>query len=127
MSSHRGGWRAGAGRPAGSKNRYTEHREELAAIFARKDYDPVSCLIEEARNPATPQDIRVDIHKELLGYLHPRKRPVEARMLEDNSLKIIVNYGCDSDAQVVPTIAKGGSGVAAIDITPRDVAPYDRE
>lgn len=89
MSSH-GGYRPGAGRPRGSRNRLSDHRDRVAALFKEKGYDPMAALILEAQNPETPQKLRVNIHKELLNYVMPRQKASEIRVEEDYNITVVL-------------------------------------
>ena len=91
MSSH-GGYRPGAGRPKGSRNRLSDQRDRILALFQEKGYDPMAALIQEAQNPETPQKLRVTIHKELLNYVLPRQKASEVRVEEDKTLKVIITH-----------------------------------
>lgn len=89
MNSH-GGYRPGAGRPKGSRNRLSDHRNRIEALFKEKGYDPMAALISEAQNPETPQKLRVNIHKELLNYLLPRQKASEVRVEEQRTLTVVI-------------------------------------
>ena len=84
------------GRKRGTPNRSSQAIRE---IFADLDYDPASELINLARGPSTPLEIRVHIHLQLLPYLYPKRRPVDAtpEPMTTNVITTLDNSGECSD------------------------------
>lgn len=110
MNSH-GGYRPGAGRPSGSRNRLSDHRDRVAALFRLKGYDPMAALVDEAQNPETPQKLRVNIHKELLNYVMPRQKASEIRVEEARTYTVVLDRGGGVYEPLHPVIElEGGAG-----------------
>jgi len=65
----RGGLRPGAGRPAGSLNKRT--RETVAEIEAT-GVTPLQFLLQVMRNPAKPDNERIEAAKAAAPYVHAR-------------------------------------------------------
>ncbi|MEQ8653875.1 MAG: hypothetical protein RIC87_15535 [Kiloniellales bacterium] len=80
--SSRGGFRPGAGRPKGSKNRRTILTSELIdeLRLARPDYNPLLSLVLMADEARGNDDLGLakDCHATVLPYLMPKLRPIEA-------------------------------------------------
>lgn len=97
-----GGFRKGAGRPKGSRNRATiareaQEREELAAAQAENaSLMPIDFLLQVLRDPMTPPGRRTEVAKFIAPYL-------EARMVRRRSNH---NLGDRLDAAIAEHEAK---------------------
>jgi hypothetical protein len=69
-----GGRRLGAGRKHGSQNIVSQNlRERILA----EGISPLRFLANLMRDPEQPLDLRVDVAKSILGYIHPKLQSVE--------------------------------------------------
>jgi len=68
----RGGYRPGAGRPKGSKNRRTLLLEEGARVAAEAGTTPLEHLLSAMRDENQPTQVRLDAAKAAAPYCHPR-------------------------------------------------------
>ena len=67
-----GGYRPGAGRPRGSKNRRTLLLEEGARVAAEGGLTPLEHLLTVMRDESQPTQVRLDAAKAAAPYCHPR-------------------------------------------------------
>jgi hypothetical protein len=74
------------GRQRGTPNRATLSLREK---FTGLDYDPIGELIEIARAPNTPLEMRVHIHLGMLPYLYPKRKPVDQVSEEPMATKVV--------------------------------------
>ena len=79
MPAKHGGFRKGAGRPKGSRNRATIAREarqrEALAVARAEDASlmPIDFLLRVLRDPTTPPGRRIAVAKFVARYLRPIK------------------------------------------------------
>jgi hypothetical protein len=98
MTAKHGGFRRGAGRPRGSRNRSTlarEAREREALAAARQadaDLMPIDYLLRVLRDPATPPGRRAKVARFVAPYLEYR-----AAMRRSQRPAIEVVFGADED------------------------------
>ena len=80
MTAQHGGFRKGAGRPKGSRNRATiareaRQREALAAAReANANLSAIAYLLQVLRDPTTPPGRRTEVAKFIAPYLEYRLR-----------------------------------------------------
>jgi hypothetical protein len=85
MAAQHGGFRKGAGRPKGSRNRVTiareaRQREALAAArAANANLSAIDYLLQVLRDPTTPPGRRTEIAKFVAPYLEYRVRVSRSR------------------------------------------------
>lgn len=81
----RGGYRPGAGRPAGALNRRTV--EQVEAIEA-SGLTPLEYLTSVYRDPAADEARRIDAAKAAAPYVHPKLSSVEMSGPEGGPVQI---------------------------------------
>ena len=81
------------GRLAGTPNRKTK---EVAEILASLGHDPISAMVEIARNPKASLDLRGRMNAELLNYVYPRRKAIEVSSDTDNVTRRITVHYVDS-------------------------------
>ena len=90
MAGQHGGFRKGAGRPKGSRNRATiareaRRREALAAARAENaNLSPIDYLLQVLREPTTPPGRRAKVAMFVAPYLEYRMRVSRSRPGEPN-------------------------------------------
>lgn len=81
----------GAGRKKGSGNRAT-----VTAICERLKCDPIAGMARIAMNTKNDVSLRGRMYAELAKYLHPQKRAVETRLVDevgnDRDINLSVTY-----------------------------------
>lgn len=81
------------GRTKGTPNRNTQAlRERLAAKYP--DYDPLLSLAAIAQDPDTELHHRIDCHKTIAAYIHPKLKALEHTVdLQHEPIdKIVIEY-----------------------------------
>lgn len=70
----RGGFRPGAGRKDGTKNKRTK---EIGELLDSLNCDPISGMVQIAQNKKIEVGIRARMYAELAGYRYPKRKAVE--------------------------------------------------
>lgn len=67
-------------------------REDIRNFCLSRNYDPLAELIRIAQSddPSIPLRLRVEIHKEVLGYLAPKLRNVNVEKYEDRRIEVVL-------------------------------------
>ncbi|MDG2472213.1 MAG: hypothetical protein P8M71_03755 [Pseudomonadales bacterium] len=69
------------GRTKGTPNRDKQAlRERLSSLYP--DYDPILAMVEMANDEALEPSMRLDCHKTIANYIHPKMRSIE-HIIED--------------------------------------------
>lgn len=75
------------GRKAGTPNKKTTELIELLG-----DYNPITRLIEIAKNENTPLDMQVKINLDLMPYIYPKRKSIDMNTNEMPDVKIFINH-----------------------------------
>src|SRR6266550_3082321 len=103
MPAQHGGFRKGAGRPKGSRNRATIAREKrqrealAAARSANTNLSAIDYLLQVLRDPTTPPGRRTEVAKFVAPYLEYRVR--EPGWAASPSAAIVICDGSSSTGQ----------------------------
>ena len=108
--NNRGGRRAGAGRPVGSKN---QRSAEIARSAAESGITPIEVMLGAMRElwaKGTPEAKReaAEIAKDAAPYIHPRLASVDQTIKEDRPFALIPEICLDPqewEASVRPRLA----------------------
>ena len=69
------------GRTKGTPNRDKQAlRERLSSLYP--DYDPILAMVEMANDEALEPSMRLDCHKTIANYIHPKIRSIK-HIIED--------------------------------------------
>ena len=64
------------GRTKGTPNRDKQAlRDRLASLYP--EYDPILAMVEMANDDSLEPSMRLDCHKAIAGYIHPKIRAIE--------------------------------------------------
>ena len=64
------------GRTKGTPNRDKQAlRERLSSLYP--DYDPILAMVEMANDEALEPSMKLDCHKKIANYIHPKMRSME--------------------------------------------------
>jgi hypothetical protein len=88
----RGGWRPGAGRPKGSRNKGTDLLEDR---LNRLGCDPLRAMAELAMDPTVPVAVRAKLYAELASFLYPKRKAVDTGLSPEDGISISLNLGGD--------------------------------
>ena len=81
------GYKTG-GRTKGTPNRDKQAlRERLSSLYP--DYDPILAMVEMANDEALEPSMRLDCHKTIANYIHPKMRSIE-HIIEDEPQPISI-------------------------------------
>ena len=81
------GYKTG-GRIKGTPNRDKQAlRERLSSLYP--DYDPILAMVEMANDEALEPSMRLDCHKTIANYIHPKMRSIE-HIIEDEPQPISI-------------------------------------
>ena len=75
------------GRKAGTPNKKTTELIELLG-----DYNPITRLIEIAKDENTPLDMQVKINLDLMPYIYPKRKSIDMNTNEMPDVKIYINH-----------------------------------
>ena len=76
------------GRTKGTPNRDKQAlRERLSSLYP--DYDPILAMVEMANDVALEPSMRLDCHKTIANYIHPKMRSIE-HIIEDEPQPISI-------------------------------------
>ena len=75
------------GRKAGTPNKKTTELMELLG-----DYNPITRLIEIAKDENTPLDMQVKINLDLMPYIYPKRKSIDMNTNEMPDVKIYINH-----------------------------------
>ena len=76
------------GRTKGTPNRDKQAlRELLSSLYP--DYDPILAMVEMANDEALEPSMRLDCHKTIANYIHPKMRSIE-HIIEDEPQPISI-------------------------------------
>ena len=76
------------GRNKGTPNKDKQAlRERLSALYP--DYDPILAMVEMANDEALEPSMRLDCHKTIANYIHPKMRSIE-HIIEDEPQPISI-------------------------------------
>ena len=76
------------GRTKGTPNRDKQAlRERLSSLYP--DYDPILAMVEMVNEEAIEPSMRLDCHKTIANYIHPKMRSIE-HIIEDEPQPISI-------------------------------------
>ena len=76
------------GRTKGTPNRDKQAlRERLSSLYP--DYDPILAMVEMANDESLEPSMRLDCHKTVANYIHPKMRSIE-HIIEDEPQPISI-------------------------------------
>ena len=75
------------GRKAGTPNKKTTELIELLG-----DYNPITRLIEIAKDENTPLDMQVKINLDLMPYIYPKRKSIDMNTNDMPEVKIYINH-----------------------------------
>ena len=75
------------GRKKGTPNKKTTELMELLG-----DYNPVTRLIEIAKDENTPLDMQVKINLDLMPYIYPKRKSIDMNTDDMPEVKIFINH-----------------------------------
>ena len=75
------------GRVAGTPNRKTA---DLLERLDQLGVDPLDGLAAIAKDETAPLELRVKIQLDLLGYIFPKRKALDLRSTENNSVNILI-------------------------------------
>jgi hypothetical protein len=82
------------GRSKGTPNKLTAAKAlGIHAYCAAKGYDPLHAMIDLANDEAQPLALRIDLHKEVAKYVHPRLSARELNLGEETRRALLHRYG----------------------------------
>ena len=77
------------GRIKGTPNRDKQAlRERLSSLY--QDYDPIQAMVEMANDETLEPSMRLDCHKTIANYIHPKMRSIE-HIIEDEPQPINIS------------------------------------
>ena len=97
------GYKTG-GRTKGTPNRDKQAlRERLSSLYP--DYDPILAMVEMANDEALEPSMRLDCHKTIANYIHPKMRSIE-HIIEDEPQPINITI-VKPESTSEPRITRG--------------------
>ena len=92
------------GRTKGTPNRAKQAlRECLSSLYL--DYDPILAMVEMANDDSLEPSMRLDCHKTIANYIHPKMRTIEY-IVEDDPQPISSTIG-KPGSTIEPRITHG--------------------
>ena len=92
------------GRAKGTPNRDKQAlRERLSSLYP--DYDPILAMVEMANDEALEPSMRLDCHKTIANYIHPKMRSIE-HIIEDEPQPISITI-VKPESTSEPRITRG--------------------
>ena len=92
------------GRTTGTPNRDKQAlRERLASLYP--DYGPILAMVEMANDEALEPSMRLDCHKTIANYIHPKMRSIE-HIIEDEPQPISITI-VKPESTSEPRITRG--------------------
>lgn len=71
------------GRTKGTPNRDKQAlRERLSSLYP--DYDPILAMVEMANDEALEPSMKLDCHKTIANYIHPKMRSIEVLQSQES-------------------------------------------
>ena len=92
------------GRTKGTPNRDKQAlRERLSSLYP--DYDPILAMVEMVNEEAIEPSMRLDCHKTIANYIHPKMRSIE-HIIEDEPQPISITI-VKPESTSEPRITRG--------------------
>ena len=92
------------GRTKGTPNRDKQAlRERLSSLYP--DYDPILAMVAMANDDSLEPSMRLDCHKTIANYIHPKMRTIEY-IIEDDPQPISITI-VKPDSTIEPRITRG--------------------
>ena len=96
------------GRTKGTPNRDKQAlRERLSSLYP--DYDPILAMVEMANDEALEPSMRLDCHKTIANYIHPKMRSIE-HIIEDEPQPISITI-VKPESTSEPRITRGNANL----------------